>query len=281
MLQSIKIVADSSSDVMAMEGIDYAYAPLKIITSAREYVDDAALDVDAMAADLLTNTEKTSTACPSTGDWIQAFGDAEHVFCITITSHLSGSYNSAFVAKQEYEEAHPGRKVHVIDSLSTGPEMKLIMEKLLELIREGKDFDAICSEIAEYQKYTGLLFMLESLKNLANNGRVSKIVASAAGILNIRLIGRASDQGELEQLTKARGERKALPALAQWMEKLGYAGGKVRISHCANEQLALKLKAMIQEKFSKAQVEIYRARGLVSYYAEMGGLLVGFEKKYV
>lgn len=123
--------------------------------------------------------------------------------------------------------------------------------------------------------------MLESLKNLANNGRVSRIVASAAGILNIRLIGKASDEGQLEQLAKSRGEKKALPTLAQLMQKLGYAGGRVRISHCSNEAVALKLKALIQEEFAKAQVEIYKARGLVSFYAEKGGLLVGFEKQLV
>ena len=281
MLQSVKIVADSSSDVLALDTIAYASAPLKIITSAREYVDDEHLDVDAMVNDLLSNTEKTSTACPSEGDWLQAFGDAEHVFCVTITSGLSGAYNSACLAKRDYEESHPGRKVCVIDSLSTGPEMKLIIEKLQELLASNMDFEAICKAIGEYQKHTGLLFMLESLKNLANNGRVSRIVASAAGILNIRVIGKASDRGDLEQLAKSRGEKKALPTLTQLMQKLGYAGGKVRISHCSNESVALKLKALIQQEFSKAQVEIYKARGLCSFYAEKGGLLIGFEKKFV
>lgn len=281
MLHSVQIVADSSSDVLTLEGISFASAPLKIITAAREYVDNAALDVDSMVADLQSNTEKTSTACPSQGDWMEAFNDAQYVFCVTITSHLSGAYNAACLAKREYEEAHPDRKVFVIDSLSTGPEMKLIIEKLQELIQADKIYKEICDAITEYTKRTGLLFMLESLKNLANNGRVSRIVASAAGILNIRLIGKASDEGELEQLAKARGEKKALPTLTQLMEKLGYVGGKVRISHCSNEALALKLQALIQEKFNKAQVEIYKARGLVSYYAEKGGLLIGFEKKYV
>lgn len=275
---NMKIVADSSSDVLRLETVPFASAPLKIITSKKEYVDNETLDVAQMVNDFLDNTEKISTACPGVSDWIDSFGDARHVFCVTITSSLSGSYNSACIAKQQYEEVHPGRKVFIIDSLSAGPELKLIIEKLQKLIALGKSFEDICNSIANYQKHTGLLFMLESLKNLANNGRVSRLVASAAGILGIRVIGKASDRGELEQLAKSRGEKKALPTIMMLMSKLGYCGGKVRISHCCNEGAAQKLKELILTEFSKAQIEIYKARGLCSFYAEKGGLLVGFEK---
>lgn len=279
MTDIIKIVADSSSDVTSLENVAFASAPLKIITSKKEYVDDEVLDVEQMVEDLLENTEKTSTACPSVEDWLCAFGEAKYVFCVTITSGLSGSFNSASIAKSDYEEAHPDRRVFVIDSLSAGPELRLIIEKLQELIIKGKDFDTICDEIKEYQKHTGLLFMLESLKNLANNGRVSKLVASAAGILGIRLIGKASDEGTLEPLVKKPGEKRALPAFMELLKKLGYNGGKIRISHALNESAAKKLRDLILAEFSKAQVEIYKARGLCSFYAEKGGMLVGFEKK--
>lgn len=278
MIKNMKIVADSSADVLNLEAVPFASAPLKIITSAKEYIDDENLDVDQMVADFQTNTEKSSTACPGVGDWIDAFGDATYVFCATITSSLSGSYNAACIAKRDYEEKHPKRKVFVIDSLSAGPELKLIIEKLQELITEGKSYSEICEAITKYQKRTGLLFMLESLKNLANNGRVSRVVASAAGILGIRVIGKASDKGELEQLAKVRGEKKTLPTITQLLSKLGYSGGKIRISHCSNESLAKKIKALILEEYSKAQIEIYKARGLCSFYAEKGGLLIGFEK---
>ena len=117
-----KIVADSSSDVLTLEHIAFASAPLKIITAKKEYTDDAALDTEQMVEELAACTEKTSTACPSLGDWLDAFGEAEYVFCLTITSALSGSYNSAIMAKEAYENAHPGRRVLVIDTLSTGNE---------------------------------------------------------------------------------------------------------------------------------------------------------------
>lgn len=277
-LRNVKIVADSSSDVRAMEQVPFASAPLKIISGKKEYVDDESLDVVGMVNELLENTEKTSTACPSVGDWLEAFGEAEEVYCVTITSNLSGSYSSACMAKDEYEQENPGRKVCVIDSLSAGPELKLIMEKLQELLKKGLPFEDICCKIKEYQEKTGLLFMLESMKNLANNGRVSKIVASAAGILSIRMVGKASDEGILEPLSKCRGTRKTIPAITAFMDKLGYQGGKVRIAHCCNEGAAQNLKSLILEKYSKAPIEIYRCRGLCSFYAEKGGLLVGFEK---
>ena len=160
---NMKIVADSSSDVLNLESVPYAAAPLKIVTSEKEYVDDANLNVEEMVNDLYTYSGKSGSACPGTGDWLDAFGDAPYIFCVTITSNLSGSYNSAMVAKQEYEEAHPDRRVYVIDSLSAGPELALIIDKLQELILEGKTFEEICEAIVEYQKHADLLFKLASM----------------------------------------------------------------------------------------------------------------------
>lgn len=185
------IVADSSADFAKREQsntVGFASVPLKIITSEKEYVDDASLNVEQMVSELEHYKGRSSSSCPNPSDWLEAFDEAEYVFCVTITSGLSGSYNSACMAKEEYEEAHPGRKVFVIDSLSTGPEMGLIIDKLEELVIEGLEFEKICDTIKSYQKHTGLLFMLESMQNLANNGRVSPLVAKLAGILGIRII---------------------------------------------------------------------------------------------
>lgn len=120
--------------------------------------------------------------------------------------------------------------------------------------------------------------MLESMRNLANNGRVSPLVAKMAGILSIRVVGKASDKGDLEQLNKCRGDKKSLETIVQHLKSLGLKKGKVRIAHCFNEKAGKALKELIQKEFSKVQVELYRCRGLCSFYAEKGGLLVGFEK---
>ena len=277
-ISKIRIVTDSSSDITELTDVAFSSAPLKIITAEKEYVDLPELDGENMAITLSTYNGKSSTSCPNPEDWIRAFGDAEWVFCFTITATLSGSYNSAMLAKKQYEEAHAERRVFVLNSLSTGPEMKLIADKARSLILEGKEFDCIASELEQYSQKTGLLFMLESLKNLANNGRVSRIVASMAGLLGIRLVGKASDKGDLQPLNKCRGERNALEAIVKHLIDAGVSCGRVLIGHCMGENAANGLKELINKRIPNATVEIYKCRGLCSFYAEKGGILVGFEK---
>ena len=272
-----RIVVDSSAN-MAGEPAVFS-VPLKIMTETKEYIDDVNLNTAAMVWDLKTYTGKSSTACPSPKDWLDAFGDAPYVFCIAITSNLSGSCNAANIAKADYEQKFPDRKVCVIDSLSTGGEMELIAEKIWELVEMEHSFEDICEAIREYQTHTGLMFMLESMQNLANNGRVSKIAAKAAGILGIRAVGKASDAGTLEPLEKCRGEKKAIAALADHMVSLGYEGGKMRISHCLNLAAAESLQATILAAFPGADVQIRPTGGLCSFYAEKGGMIIGFEKQ--
>lgn len=271
-----KIVVDSSANMAGCHWV--SSVPLKIITDEKEYMDNAELNTAAMVWDLKTYTGKSSTACPSPQDWMEAFGDAPYVFCIAITSNLSGSCNAANIDKADYELEFPDRKVCVIDSLSTGGEMELIAEKIQELIAAELSFEEICERIKEYQQHTGLMFMLESMQNLANNGRVSKIVAKAAGILGIRAVGKASDVGTLEPMDKCRGERKAIAALADHMVAMGYEGGKMRISHCLNPAAAESLKETILAAFPQADVQIRPTGGLCSFYAEKGGMIIGFEK---
>ena len=277
-MKTVKIVADSSANVLALEQTAFAAAPLKVITDTREFIDDAALDVDAMVSWFDSYKGKSKTSCPNPADWLVAFGDADEVYCVTITSGLSGSYNAACIAKQMYESENTGKRVCVIDSLSAGPELVLIIEKLEQYIDQGMPFDDISREIEAYKQQTGLAFMLESLKNFAANGRVSPAVAKIAGVLGIRIVGKASDQGTLEPTNKCRGVEKSLAAIVSHLKNNGLYKGKVRIAHCMNEGAAKKLKEMILSQMEQADVQIHGCRGLCSYYAEKGGLLVGFEK---
>ncbi|MBR3806159.1 MAG: DegV family protein [Clostridia bacterium] len=273
-----KIVADSSADMLTLSEIDFDLAPLKIITDNKEYTDNAELNVSEMLTDLKSYKGKSRTSCPSSGEFEEAFGDADRVFCITITSNLSGSCNAARVAAKTYVEKYPDRMVHVIDSLSTGPEMYIVIEKLVELIKSGEDFDTIVEKITDYNvNHTRLLFALESMHNLANNGRVSHLVAKMAGLLGIRAIGRASDVGTLEMICKSRGLKNMIADMFSNMKGDGYKGGKVRIHHAQNLAAAELLREKIAEVFHKAEIIIAEARGLCSFYAEAGGLLVGFE----
>ena len=274
---NVKIVADSSANLPKLSGVDYASVPLKIVTDEKEYVDDETLDTAVMVAELEAYKGRSGTSCPNVGEWLEAFGDAENVFTIAITSNLSGCHNAAVQAKTVYEEQHPGRRVCCLDSLSTGPEMVLIAENLVELIDAGLDFDAIEAQIREYMKKTHLLFSLESLDNLAKNGRVSKVVAKAAGILGIRIVGKASDVGTLQQMHKCRGEKKALQTILEEMEKHGFTGGKVRIAHGLNENGAKNLLELIRSAYPNIEATIVPFTGLCCFYAERGGVMVGFE----
>ncbi len=277
-MRTVKIVADSSANLMELKSVAFEAAPLKIITAEREFVDDRTLDLDEMVHFFKHYKGRSQTSCPNPQDWLKAFGDAEDIFCVAITSGLSGSYNAACIAKEMYESEHPGRRVYVIDSLSAGPELTLLAEKLEELISEGKTFEEICAYMPEYQKKTGLLFMLESLNNFAANGRVSPAVAKIAGVLGIRIVGKASDAGTLEPTDKCRGEAKSLSAILKHLKESGIKKGKVQLAHCMNEAAAKALKAMIEAELPEVIVKIGINLGLCSFYAEKGGLLVGFEK---
>ena len=126
-------------------------------------------------------------------------------------------------------------------------------------------------------EHTHLLFTLRSLNNLAKNGRVSPAVAKIASVLRICIMGRASDEGTLEPLQKCRGEKRAMAALFDKMKEIGFKGGTVRIDHCLNLEGAHQLKDMILSAFPSSDIIIGECRALCSYYAERGGLLVGFE----
>lgn len=277
-MRKLRIVSDSSSDILKLENVDFAYAPMKIITAEREFVDDANLDVDEMANYFNKYKERSQTSCPNVNDWLDAFGDADDIICVTITSSLSGSYNSACLAKQMYEEENEGKRVFVLDTLSAGPEITLVVKKLAEYAKEGMEYESVCERITGYLKKTGLVFMLKSLNNFAANGRVSPLVAKIAGFAGICIVGKASDEGTLEPSHKCRGEQRSLDTLLDDLDKNGLDIGRVSIGHCQNEKAAEQLKTMISEKFKKARVEIHKLRGLCSFYAEKGGLLVGFEK---
>jgi DegV family protein with EDD domain len=274
-----KIVTDSSADIRELSGVDFETVPLKIITDEREYVDDASLDVAGMLSDLKKYSGKSHTSCPSAGEYLNAFSGYDNVFCITITSNLSGSYNAANVAARAYIEEQLDGNIHIIDSLSTGPENALVIEKLRDLILSGESFEDIKEKIADYNlNHTRLIFALESMRNLANNGRVNPIVAKMAGLLGIRAIGRASDVGTLEMLDKCRGTQRAIQTLYERMKSFGYVGGRVRIATCFNPAAAEKLAELIKRDFPEADINLRGCRGLCSFYAERGGILVGFEK---
>ena len=272
-----KIVADSSCDMWELNGVDFAVAPITISTDNKHYVDNQELDVHLMSEDLAKYKGVSHTACPSVGSWLDCYEGYDEVFVITLTGAMSGTYNSAMTAKGIYEEENDNVKVHVFDSLSTGPEMRLLIEKLKEMIEEDLPFEEIVEKGQDYLNHSRLFFALKSLHNFAMNGRVSKTVASAIGVLNISIFATASEEGTIQQISKCRGEKKVVKSMIEHLENAGYHGGKVRISHADNLKLAHNVRDKILELYPNADIIVYPMGGLCTYYAEIGGLLVGCE----
>lgn len=276
-MNQFRIAADSSCNLFTLNGADFVSVPLTIRTETEEFRDDASLDVDAMVSTLRSTRGRSYSACPNVADWESAFGESGDVIAFTITSSLSGSYNAACAAGKNCTERNPARRIHVVDSLSAGPEIALLIEKALSEQSSGDGFDEVCENLKAYQRRTRLLFSLESMHNLAQNGRISRLTATMAGVLGIRAIGPAGAEGTLEMLGKCRGARKARHFMLCELERLGYRGGSVRIGHCQNETFAQELCTEIRQRFPAADVRCYPLRGLCSYYAERGGIMLGFE----
>ena len=276
-----KIVADSSCELRRLEGlapgVSFDIVPLKIRVGEREFVDNAALDTAAMMAAMGNYNGPTSTACPSPEEWAEKFLQADQVIALTITSGLSGTYNSAVVAKEMVLESHPEKKIYVLDTLATGGQMVLDIWKARDLIQAGLPFTQVCAELEIYNQQRHILFALANFDNLVKNGRMNRLVGFVAGAMNMRAVGRGNEAGKIELLHKTRGETRMLAYLLEAMDHSGYDGtNPVVISHCFNENAARLLAGGIRNKWSGAQVEILPTSGLTSFYAEKQGLSVGY-----
>ena len=276
-----KIVADSGCDYREITDLanqtKFESVPLTIQIDHEIFVDNAQLDIDGMMEKMYATSTASKSACPSPDDYLRSFEGAENIFVVTITGSLSGSHNSAQLAKKLFLEEHPTANIHVIDSLSAGGEVDLIVKKLNELIKEGLSFEQVVEAITHYQEKTKLLFVLAKVDNLVKNGRLSKLIGAVVGLLNIRMVGEASDTGTLELLQKARGAKKALTAAVDEVLKAGYKGGRIIIAHRNNEKFCQQFAGVIKEKFPAADISFLPTSGLCSFYAEEGGLLMGYE----
>ena len=295
----VKFVADSSCDVTELMGANFEAVPLTISTDEKSYIDDPNIDIHDMLDYLAAYNDRSYTACPSTERWMAAFEGADEIYVATVTGCISGTYNSACLARDLYLEDHPDTRILVVDSLSTGPELRMIVEKMIEMKQSGMTFEQISAEIPSYVKSTKLVFAFQSLHNLAQNGRVNKVVAGAIGMLGITITGRASEIGTVEPTGKCRGEKRVIRTLLEDMKKEGWMGGKIRICHIENQALAEKIAQAIRKEYEFASqmaslapaaggntsyevmpdldLEIYPAMGLVSYYGERGGICIGYE----
>ncbi|MGQ7595402.1 DegV family protein [Streptococcus suis] len=277
-----KIVADSGCDYRQLAqlapGTEFVSVPLSIQIGDQTFVDDASLDIDQMVSVMQSTSEAATSACPSTQAYEEAFAGAENVIVVTITGGLSGSFNAARIARDMYLEEHPDAKIHLLDSLSAGGEMDLLVTEINRLIASGLEFEEVVSAITTYQENSKLLFVLAKVDNLVKNGRLSKLVGAVVGLLNIRMVGEASSEGKLELLQKARGHKKSVTAAFDEMKKAGYKGGRIIMAHRNNDKFFQQFSDLVKETYPEASIEEVATSGLCSFYAEEGGLLMGYER---
>lgn len=277
-MEKFKLIVDSSSNMVNDPARNVEVVPLTISFGGKDYIDDQNLNIQEFLSDMNKNQVAGKTTCPSIQAWLDALEGTEKAIIVTMTSGMSGTFSSALQAKNMYEEKHPSSQIIVVDSRSAGPELTIVLHGIEKMIQGDIRFVDLEEEIAEFRMHTHLLFILQSLHNLSLNGRVSPTVAKIAGLLKINLIGTASKDGKLEPLTKARGMKKAMRELLKYIKDNNYHGGEVIIDHCENEKDAETIKEKLQAEYPDAQITIRPMHGLCSFYAEEGGLMIGFNE---
>ncbi len=280
---AIQLIADSccdlSEDMKNETGLHSA--PLIVRVNGTDYVDDGTVDVLAMLAHMAREKECATSACPSPEAYAALMKDADESFVITLSSHLSGSYQAACMAKDMVLEDCPDKKIHIFDSESAAAGETRIALLLHDLIREGLPFDKIVERAEEFIRTMRTLFVVEDLTNFIKNGRIKKIPGLMATALNLCPLMSDNDHGEVTALKKLRGAQKALAALVE--EVAAQTAGRAKksltlvMTHVENEARALSLKDALFEKCpALGKIEIVKAGALSAMYGAQNGIIVAF-----
>lgn len=273
-----KLVADSGVGILMPEeaDIDYEAVPFTISVDDTDYMDEDGIDIKDMLEHIDRSREGGRTSCPSPHVWLEAWGDADNVISFTLSSALSGSYNSAMAARHMALEKNPDRNIGVINTCGAGVFPEHLAHTICEGIEDGDSFDAIVSAADKAARDTQVMFALGSLDNLIKAGRLNKFVGYAAHRFSISAIGVASPGGRIELRHKFRGLKKIYGKMIETLRENGFEGGKLVISHCMNEEGAEKLGHLIKAEWLETDVSVVPASGLCSYYMGKGGMIVTY-----
>ena len=216
------------------------------------------------------------SSCPSPERFMEAcHTEAEHVYVVTLSSHLSGSYNSAMLGKHLYKEKYGEKKIHVVDSESASGGETQILLKLMELEELGLDFDTIVKEIEHFRDTRSVYFVLDNLETLRKNGRLTGVKAFVASTLNIKPV-MSAEHGVILQRGQSIGVKKALAKMAEMIVKeIGSTEGRrLIITHCNAPERAELVKTMITKLAKFEDIIIMDTRGVSTLYANDGGVIV-------
>lgn len=275
---SYKIVADSCCEFPKQYHQDSRYesVPLGLEVEDELIMDDESFDQADFLRKVAASPKCPKSFCPSPEKFMEAYRtDAENVFVFTLSSKLSGSYNSAELGKKLYQEKYGDKNIFVCDSESAScgeTQLALLAAKWSE---EGIVFEEICRRLTDFRDHMKTYFVLDNLETLRKNGRLSKAKALVASTLSIKPI-MAGDKGEIVQLGQAIGIKKALAKMAEITAKeaVNPEDKTLMITHCNCRERAESVKNMILDKISCKDVLIMDTRGVSSMYANDGGVIV-------
>lgn len=275
---SYKIVCDSCTDLSIdlKNNNNYCTVPLMLHVDGRDFIDDETFNQAEFLAAMKESSACPKSSCPSPEAFMKHFDDADDIYVITLSSQLSGSYNSACLAKDLYLEEHAEKNILVIDSKSASVGQTLIALKIQELVEAGKSFEAVSKEVLAYRDELGTKFVLESLDNLRKNGRLNNLQAILASALNIKPIMGSTPEGNIMKVDQARGMKRAIALMAKVVaEEVKNAEKKILgIAHCNCIERAQQLKEEVLKHVKFKEVLIVDTAGVSSLYANDGGIVV-------
>ena len=276
---SYKVVIDSCGELLDEWKQDPRFESVALTLSVDgvNIIDDETFDQADFLKRVAECPECPKSACPSPERYMRAFDcEAEHVYAVTLSAELSGSYNSAVLGKNLLQEDHPDRQIHIFNSKSASVGQTLIAMKIQECEEAGLPFEQVIETVDAYIEQQHTFFVLDNLETLRKNGRLSKAKALVASALKIKPVMGSTEEGAICQLDQARGMNKALVMMAQAIvEKTADSGQKtLAISHCNCHERAILLKNALEERMPIKKIVILDTAGVSSMYANDGGVIV-------
>lgn len=275
-----KIIGDSCCDLNEelKTKMNVEIVPLTIEVEGKTYIDDESLDTLELLKDMKKSSKTPRTSCPSPNDYMMTYKGEEDVFVVTLSSELSGSYNSAVLAKKLYLEDNKDKFIHIFNSKSASTGQALIAMKIYELIKEGYKREEVVERVEKYISEMKTYFILKSLDNLIKAGRIGLIKGKIATMLSIVPIMEGNDEGKIGLIENVRGSKKAMSRL---VDILGEQGMKLEervlaIAHCNCLERAIDFKEQVMEKYNFKDIVIFETHGISTVYANDGGLIVSF-----
>ena len=277
---SFHIVCDSCTDLTEedLKKGCYTLVPLTLLVDGEEIIDDETFDQADFLAKVAASKESVKSACPAPESYMEAYSKADDIYVVTLSAELSGSYNSAVLGKNLYEEENGTKNIHVVNSRGAATTQVLIARKLNEYASQGMPFEEVVDNIEEYTTSLRTYFVLETLEVLRKNGRLSRLSATIAGALNIKPVMIGTRDGVIQKAAQARGMKKAL---AKMVEHMGSEGRDLTrrqfvISHCNCYERAVYVKELIKKHLHAEDVDIVDTKGVSSLYACDGGIIVSY-----